>query len=194
MSSGAGTIGQMVADVPSGLSLTPPQETTLLTTVNTLPRNGWLELPWYSKVDDNTLPNIADTLIGLSHGQMKKHCWVSRLKKFVSFPFIWREFSNIVCVTACARGEPAGSPSAYEYVLKNHQMIAVWTETWCELINKTQEFLGKPNRLLSFDTTCISYKMTLPRTLLFFQYLLVAAAAFLLTYSLATIGIYRHTD
>jgi hypothetical protein len=26
-SSGAGTIGQLVADVPSGLSLTPPQET-----------------------------------------------------------------------------------------------------------------------------------------------------------------------
>jgi hypothetical protein len=27
LSSGAGTIGQIVADVPSGLSLTPPQET-----------------------------------------------------------------------------------------------------------------------------------------------------------------------
>jgi hypothetical protein len=27
LSSGAGTIGQLVADVPSGLSLTPPQET-----------------------------------------------------------------------------------------------------------------------------------------------------------------------
>jgi hypothetical protein len=27
LSSGAGTVGQLVADVPSGLSLTPPQET-----------------------------------------------------------------------------------------------------------------------------------------------------------------------
>jgi hypothetical protein len=27
LSSGAGTIGELVADVPSGLSLTPPQET-----------------------------------------------------------------------------------------------------------------------------------------------------------------------
>jgi hypothetical protein len=27
LSSGAGTIGQIVADIPSGLSLTPPQET-----------------------------------------------------------------------------------------------------------------------------------------------------------------------
>jgi hypothetical protein len=27
LSSGAGTIGQLVADVPSGLNLTPPQET-----------------------------------------------------------------------------------------------------------------------------------------------------------------------
>jgi hypothetical protein len=27
LSSGAGTIGQLVADIPSGLSLTPPQET-----------------------------------------------------------------------------------------------------------------------------------------------------------------------
>jgi hypothetical protein len=27
LSSGAGTLGQLVADVPSGLSLTPPQET-----------------------------------------------------------------------------------------------------------------------------------------------------------------------
>jgi hypothetical protein len=32
LSSGAGTIGQVVADVPSGLSLTPPQETKILTT------------------------------------------------------------------------------------------------------------------------------------------------------------------
>jgi hypothetical protein len=29
---GAGTIGQTVADVPSGLSLTPPQETKIKTT------------------------------------------------------------------------------------------------------------------------------------------------------------------
>jgi hypothetical protein len=29
LSSGAGTIGQLVADVPSGLSLTPPQETLI---------------------------------------------------------------------------------------------------------------------------------------------------------------------
>jgi hypothetical protein len=29
LSSGAGTIGQLVADVPSGLSLTPPKETKL---------------------------------------------------------------------------------------------------------------------------------------------------------------------
>jgi hypothetical protein len=29
LSSGAGTIGQLVADVPSGLSLTPPQETKI---------------------------------------------------------------------------------------------------------------------------------------------------------------------
>jgi hypothetical protein len=31
-SSGAGTIGQLVADIPSGLSLTPPQETKKKTT------------------------------------------------------------------------------------------------------------------------------------------------------------------
>jgi hypothetical protein len=30
LSSGAGTIGQLVADVPSGFSLTPPQETKKL--------------------------------------------------------------------------------------------------------------------------------------------------------------------
>jgi hypothetical protein len=33
LSSGAGTIGQLVADVPSGLSLTPPQETKKKTKV-----------------------------------------------------------------------------------------------------------------------------------------------------------------
>jgi hypothetical protein len=32
LSSGAGTIGQLVADAPSGLSLTPPQETKKKTT------------------------------------------------------------------------------------------------------------------------------------------------------------------
>jgi hypothetical protein len=34
LSSGAGTIGQLVAGVPSGLSLTPPQETKLKTKKN----------------------------------------------------------------------------------------------------------------------------------------------------------------
>jgi hypothetical protein len=39
-SSGAGTVGQLVADIPSGLSLTPPQETKLTRKlpVNTFPR------------------------------------------------------------------------------------------------------------------------------------------------------------
>jgi hypothetical protein len=47
LSSGAGTIGQLVADVPSGLSLTPPQETNLLTTFVIVKRQSdYLFLPY----------------------------------------------------------------------------------------------------------------------------------------------------
>jgi hypothetical protein len=43
LSSGAGTIGQLVADVPSGLHLTPPQETKTKTKAD-YENVSWMEL------------------------------------------------------------------------------------------------------------------------------------------------------
>lgn len=86
---------------------------TMPKTVHYLRRNGWLELLGYNKIGENTLPNLAAILMGLSQVQMKKQCWVSRYEKFDNCPFIWREFSSLGYVTAYAEDEPAGSTFNY---------------------------------------------------------------------------------
>jgi hypothetical protein len=46
LSSGAGTIGQLVANVPSGLILTPPQETKMKKLQTTLNHESWRSRGW----------------------------------------------------------------------------------------------------------------------------------------------------
>lgn len=86
---------------------------TMPKTVHHLRRNGWLELLGYNKIGENTLPNLAAILMGLSQDQLKKQCWASRYEKFDNCPFIWREFSNLGYVTAYVEDEPAGSTFNY---------------------------------------------------------------------------------
>jgi hypothetical protein len=86
---------------------------TMPKTVRHLRSSGWLELLGYNKVGENTLPNVAALLMGLSPDQMKKQCWTSRFKNFDNCPFIWREFSKLGYVTAYAEDEPTGSTFNY---------------------------------------------------------------------------------
>jgi hypothetical protein len=86
---------------------------TMPKTVQHLQLNGWLELLGYNKIGENTLPNVAALLTGLSLDQMREQCWTSRFKKFDDCPFIWREFSKLGYVTAYSEDEPTGSTFNY---------------------------------------------------------------------------------
>lgn len=86
---------------------------TMPKTVHYLRHNGWVELLGYNKVGENTLPNLAAILMGLSQDQLKKQCWASRYEKFDNCPFIWREFANLGYITAYVEDEPVGSTFNY---------------------------------------------------------------------------------
>lgn len=86
---------------------------TMPKTVHHLRSNGWLELLGYNKIGENTLPNVAALLMGLTSDQMKNQCWTSRYKKIDDCPFIWRNFSEVGYVTAYAEDEPRGGTFNY---------------------------------------------------------------------------------
>jgi hypothetical protein len=86
---------------------------TMPKTVKYLRSSGWLELLGYNKVGENTLPNLAAFLTGLTMDQLTKNCWGSRDKNFDTCPFIWREYSKLGYVTAYAEDEPKGSTFNY---------------------------------------------------------------------------------
>ena len=86
---------------------------TMPKTVNYLPYSGWLEMSGYNKVADNTLPNLAAVLTGLSMDQLKNRCWASRYSNFDNCPFIWQEYSEFGYVTAYAEDDPRGSTFNY---------------------------------------------------------------------------------
>ena len=86
---------------------------TMPKTVKYLRRTGWLEMFGYNKVGDNTLPNLAAVLTGLSMEQLKNQCWASHHSNFDNCPFIWKEYSELGYVTAYAEDDPRGSTFNY---------------------------------------------------------------------------------
>jgi hypothetical protein len=68
LSSAAGTIGQMVADVQSGLSLTPPQETKKKKNFDTFVTNQFVLLSlnmhhWFQHQPDNLLTTVLKSSV-----------------------------------------------------------------------------------------------------------------------------------
>jgi hypothetical protein len=55
---------------------------------------GGVGLKGYTKVGDNTFPNVIPLLSGLSVSQLQKTCWPSKSSYFDSCPFIWKHFAN----------------------------------------------------------------------------------------------------
>jgi len=86
---------------------------TMPKTVKYLPRSGWLEMSGYNKVGDNTLPNLAAVLTGLTMDQLKNQCWTSHNSSFHNCPFIWKKFSELGYVIAYAEDAPRGSTFNY---------------------------------------------------------------------------------
>jgi len=86
---------------------------TMPKTVNYLRRSGWIEMSGYNKIGENTLPNLAAVLTGLSMDQLKNRCWASQYSNFDNCPFIWKDYSQLGYVTAYAEDDPRSSTFNY---------------------------------------------------------------------------------
>ncbi|XP_076647392.1 uncharacterized protein LOC143355987 isoform X3 [Halictus rubicundus] len=62
-------------------------------TVGALEKLGAVEMLGYTKVADNTYPNLVPVLSGLSEGELHDLCWQTKDKTFDECPFIWKNFS-----------------------------------------------------------------------------------------------------
>ncbi|XP_003493439.1 uncharacterized protein LOC100749022 [Bombus impatiens] len=62
-------------------------------TVHALKELGAVEFLGYTKVADNTYPNLVPVLSGLSEKQLHDLCWQTKDKTFDDCPFIWKNFS-----------------------------------------------------------------------------------------------------
>lgn len=62
-------------------------------TVQALQKLGAVEMLGYTKVADNTYPNLVSVLSGLSDSEIRDVCWQTKDKPFDNCPFIWKNFS-----------------------------------------------------------------------------------------------------
>lgn len=63
-------------------------------TYNFLITRGFMSLDGYTKVADNTFPNVVPILTGMFVNQMTKRCWKSPNDEMDGCPFLWRDFKQ----------------------------------------------------------------------------------------------------
>lgn len=59
-----------------------------------LETRGFLSLDGYTKVADNTFPNVVSILTGMFEEQMVKRCWKSPSDEMDGCPFLWNDFKE----------------------------------------------------------------------------------------------------
>lgn len=59
-----------------------------------LETRGFLSLEGYTKVADNTFPNVVPILTGMFEAQMVKRCWKKPDVEMDECPFLWKEFNK----------------------------------------------------------------------------------------------------
>ncbi|XP_031843546.1 uncharacterized protein LOC116431792 isoform X2 [Nomia melanderi] len=83
-------------------------------TVEALQKLGAVEMLGYTKVADNTYPNLVPVLSGLSEGELHDVCWQRKNKTFDECPFIWKNFSAAGYRTIF--GEDACAMTTFNYL------------------------------------------------------------------------------
>lgn len=79
---------------------------TMPETVNYLKQKDWLGLEGYTKMGDNTFPNLIAILTGLTPEQLRKTCWKTPKQKMDDCPFIWKDYQNQSYITAYVEDTP----------------------------------------------------------------------------------------
>ncbi|XP_043796841.1 uncharacterized protein LOC122717135 isoform X2 [Apis laboriosa] len=89
-------------------------------TVHKLEELGTVELLGYTKVADNTYPNLVPVLSGLSAGELHDLCWQKKDKTFDECPLIWKNFSASGYRTAFA--EDACAMTTFNYLKRGFRI------------------------------------------------------------------------
>ncbi|CAK9829876.1 hypothetical protein ANTRET_LOCUS7149 [Anthophora retusa] len=89
-------------------------------TVQALQHLNAVEMLGYTKVADNTYPNLVPVLSGLSEGELHDLCWQNKEKTFDECPFIWKNFSASGYRTIF--GEDACSMTTFNYLKRGFQV------------------------------------------------------------------------
>jgi len=63
-------------------------------TYRLLETHGFMSLEGYTKVADNTFPNVVPILTGMFVNQMTKRCWKSPKDEMDECPFLWKDFKE----------------------------------------------------------------------------------------------------
>lgn len=63
-------------------------------TYRLLETHGFVSLDGYTKVADNTFPNVIPILTGMFVAQMTKRCWKNPKDEMDGCPFVWKDFKN----------------------------------------------------------------------------------------------------
>ncbi|XP_050441154.1 uncharacterized protein LOC126846077 [Adelges cooleyi] len=79
-------------------------------TYRVLETRGFMSLEGYTKVADNTFPNVIPIMTGMFvDDQLTKHCWKTVKDEMDQCPFLWKEFKANGFVTAYMEDEPSYS-------------------------------------------------------------------------------------
>lgn len=76
---------------------------TMPRTVTHLHTHGWTELRGYTKVGDNTLPNVMALLTGIPPDRLTS----THRRFFDGYPYVWKEFAAAGYVTANVEDQPS---------------------------------------------------------------------------------------
>lgn len=63
-------------------------------TYRLLETHGFVSLDGYTKVADNTFPNVVPILTGMFEDQMTKRCWKNPKDEIDGCPFLWKDFKK----------------------------------------------------------------------------------------------------
>lgn len=63
-------------------------------TYRLLEKHGFMPLDGYTKVADNTFPNVVPILTGMFVGQMTKQCWKNPQAEMDECPFLWKKYKK----------------------------------------------------------------------------------------------------